>query len=56
MKYSTRILLNGVFYGYLSVGDRSEWKTKKTAEKHALEFCSDNTKPGYNYSFVIESD
>lgn len=56
MKYSARILLNGEFYGYLSVGDRSEWKTKKTAEKHALEFCSDNTKPGYNYSFVIELD
>ena len=56
MKYSARILLNGQFYGYLSVRDKSEWKTKKVAEKHAAEFCQQNSKQGYNYSFIIEAD
>jgi hypothetical protein len=56
MKYCARISLNGEFYGYLEVVGKLEWKTKRTAEKHAKEFCASKSKNGFVYTYTIEGN
>lgn len=51
--YSARILFNGKFYGYLSVKDRAEWKTKYVCQRHAKEFCQTQ---GEGFTFEIEEN
>lgn len=34
-------------YGILSVGDRTEWKTKRIAERHARDYKADHLRDAW---------